>query len=210
LGHVSGKPYAQKISKLVSDLKPDMVFIGGDLFDGAKMDEVDVISPLSKIKPVQGMYFVTGNHDGFYDSSEFKNLQVVTNAGIRVLNNEVVNVEGLQIVGVDYRQTTDPVRFAEILRNLNIVPNLPSILLKHVPTYIEVAESAKISLQISGHTHRVQVWPLSYIGTKIFKGFDYGLKNSGNTQIYTSSGTGTWGPPYRVGTNCEIVVIELV
>jgi predicted MPP superfamily phosphohydrolase len=84
---------------------------------------------------------------------------------------------------------------------------MPSILLKHQPDLLGVAESNGVSLQLSGHTHKAQMFPLSLITKWIYHGFDYGLHRFGNMQIYTSSGVGTWGPPLRVGTKAEIVRI---
>ena len=95
------------------------------------------------------------------------------------------------------------------LSRLAIDPRKPSILLKHEPRDLDVAEAAGISLQISGHTHKAQMWPLVYVAQRSYKGFAYGLKRLGRMQVYTSSGVGSWGPPMRVGTDGEIVVITL-
>ena len=92
------------------------------------------------------------------------------------------------------------------MENLNIDKNQPSILLKHQPLQLDIAEQAGISMQISGHTHKAQVFPLNISTHFIFKGYDYGLKFLHKMLVYTSSGVGTWGPPLRVGSDSEIVV----
>ena len=112
----------------------------------------------------------------------------------------------MPIVWVDYRNSSKSENYKEILKKVAINRNVPSILLKHEPKDWEIAEGAGISLQISGHTHKAQMWPLVYVARMIYKNFTYGLQRFKNMQIYTSSGTGTWGPPMRVGTQSEIVV----
>jgi predicted MPP superfamily phosphohydrolase len=114
----------------------------------------------------------------------------------------------IQIVGVDYRTTTNSDSYTKVLDSLHIDKNIPSILLKHTPMHIDIAEQAGISLQLSGHSHKAQMFPFSLLTRFIFKGFDYGLKRLNNMQVYTSSGVGTWGPPVRVGTKSEIVRIH--
>ena len=86
----------------------------------------------------------------------------------------------------------------------------PSILLKHSPLDLKVAKESGISLQLSGHTHRGQVFLFQWITSRVYHGYDYGLKWFGNLLVYTSSGAGTWGPPMRLDTKPEIVVIELL
>ena len=92
---------------------------------------------------------------------------------------------------------------------LKINPNQPSILLKHSPDNLDVALANNISLMISGHTHLGQMWPYRLISDIVYKGYDYGLKNFGKMLEYTSTGTGTWGPPMRFLADPEIVVFTL-
>jgi hypothetical protein len=86
----------------------------------------------------------------------------------------------------------------------------PSILLKHVPFHLKVAEEQGVSLQLSGHTHHGQVLLFRFITSRVYQGYDYGLKWSGDLLVYTSSGAGTWGPPMRLDTKPEIVVITFM
>ncbi len=206
LGAVRGKSFAQEVVSKINEINPDLVFVGGDLFDGVKVNENEVVKPFAELHPTLGAYFITGNHEEFRDNSLF--LQAVKNVGIHVLNNEMVVIDGVQIIGVDDRDSTNPLKFQSILTSLGINKYEPSILLKHQPSGLDIAEKAGISLQISGHTHRAQIWPLNFFASWIFKGYEYGLKNFGNMQVYTSSGVGTWGPPMRVGSDSEIVVLE--
>jgi predicted MPP superfamily phosphohydrolase len=209
LGQIHGQKFTEKVARKIKAINPDIIFIGGDLYDGVSVDRRKIIEPLNQLKPALGMYFVTGNHDGFTEEGTEQDIQAINQTEIKVLRNEMVNIHDLQIIGVNYRDTTDRRKLSEILDSLNIDPQKSSILLKHVPDHIDVVTEKGISLVLCGHTHRAQLWPLRFIPKLIYRNFDYGLKSSGNTQVHTSSGVGTWGPPLRVGTNSEILVISL-
>ncbi len=167
-----------------------------------------MIEPFSRLSAPYGTYFITGNHEEFSDNTPY--LQAVRRAGIRVLYNEKVELDGLQIVGVDYRDSRNEYQFKTILQKIGIDRRKPSILLKHAPLDLKVAKEAGISLQLSGHTHQGQVLLFQLITSRVYQGYDYGLKWFGNLLVYTSSGAGTWGPPMRVDTKPEIVVIKLM
>jgi predicted MPP superfamily phosphohydrolase len=206
LGQVHGIAYAKKITALANSVSPDIIFVGGDLFDGTGAPDVkELAEPFCKLRATHGVFYVTGNHEEFGDNSQF--LAAVAHAGMRALMDEIADVEGLQIVGVDYRNSHDPEQFAGILAGLSIDPTKPSILLKHEPKDVPVASAAGISLMISGHTHKGQEWPFGYLAKKIYKEFTYGLVWHNDMHMYTSSGVGTWGPPVRVGTDSELVEI---
>jgi predicted MPP superfamily phosphohydrolase len=207
LGQLHGQRFGERVVKKINSLPHDITFIGGDLFDGTAAPDLDeLLEPLKKLKAPLGTFFITGNHEEFGHSREFIN--AVRNAGIKTLIDEKIEIEGMQIIGADYSNCSNKERFKNTLEKLEIDSNKPSILLKHEPKDLDVSRDAKISLQISGHTHRAQIWPLEYIAKFVYKGFSYGLKPLGNLQVYVSSGTGTWGPPMRVGTNSEIILFS--
>jgi predicted MPP superfamily phosphohydrolase len=205
LGQVRGYGFAQHLAAKIESLHPDIVFIGGDLYDGVAVDLDKTIEPFSKISTPYGTYFITGNHEEFSDSTPY--LQAVRRAGIKVLYNEKVELDGLKIIGVDYRDSRKEEQFRTILQRMGIDPHKPSILLKHAPLNLQVAREQGISLQLSGHTHQGQAFLFRWITSKVYRGYDYGLKWFGNLLVYTSSGAGTWGPPMRLDTKPEIVVI---
>jgi predicted MPP superfamily phosphohydrolase len=205
LGPVRNHGFSQKIASRVEDLRPDMVFIGGDLYDGEAVEVDQVIEPFSRLSAPYGIYFITGNHEEFSDNTRY--LDAVRRAGIRVLNNEMVELDGLQIIGVDYRDTRREGEYKRILKDMRIDRRKPSILLKHAPTHLQVAEEEGVTLQLSGHTHHGQVFLFRFITSWVYRGYDYGLKRFGSLLVYTSSGAGTWGPPMRLDTKPEIVVI---
>ncbi len=205
LGNVRNLEFSEKIAKLVEAQNPDLVLIPGDFYDGPPADYEQLAVPFGKIKSTYGVYFAAGNHEEFGDAGPL--LSAISKSGVKVLNNQIENVSGMQIVGVGYGATVNKDSQKSILKSLNLNPKLPSILLKHAPTHIDTAEDAGISLQVSGHTHLGQVYPFRYLTKKIYGKFHYGTSSLNNTQVVTTSGAGTWGPPQRVGTNSEIVVI---
>jgi hypothetical protein len=209
LGPIRGAKFAEKITRISNSLSPDVVFIVGDLFDGAhRPDPLKIAKPFENLSSKSGVFFVTGNHEEFRDPSIF--LEAVKKLGINVLSDSMILIDGLQIVGVDYLNSSNKKKFKNVLENIKIDKNKPSILLKHEPKNLDVAEDAGISFQVSGHTHDGQQWPFNYITSLMYKGFGYGLKKHGSMLVYVSSGVGGWGPPLRVGSDYEIVCIELV
>ena len=208
LGQVRNRGFAQRIASKIMDCHPDIVFIGGDLSDGVAVDPDKTIEPFSEISTAYGTYFITGNHEEFSNRAPY--LEAVRRAGIHTLDNEKIELDGLQIIGVDYRDSRREADLRAILRKMDINPDRPSILLKHTPLHLEVAKEQRISFQISGHTHRGQVFLFRWITSKVYRGYDYGLKWFGDLIVYTSSGAGTWGPPMRLDTKPEIVVIKFL
>jgi predicted MPP superfamily phosphohydrolase len=206
LGHVNNRGFLRRIIAKLARLRPDVVFIPGDLFDGTALDLDRLVEPWSKLSPPLGTYFVTGNHEEFSSPTEY--LDAVRRFGLRVLISEKVIVDGLQIIGVDYRDSTRPEHFRSILRRTALQRDLASILLVHTPDRLPIAAEEGISLQLSGHTHRGQFFPFTLIVTRIYGKFAYGLNYFGNLGVYTSCGAGTWGPPMRLGSNPEIVLIH--
>src|SRR4030043_1073147 len=206
LGQVRNFGFAQKIAAMVQDLHPDIIFFGGDLYDGEAVDVDKVIEPFSRISAPFGTYFITGNHEEFYDNTKY--LQAVRRAGMRVLYNEKVELDGLQIIGVDYRDTRREEQFRTILQKIGIGGQRAGILLKHAPFHLQAARDHGITLQLSGHTHHGQIFLFRFITSRIYQGYDYGLKRFGDLLVYTSSGAGTWGPPMRLDTKPELGVIN--
>jgi predicted MPP superfamily phosphohydrolase len=208
LGNVRGAAFVRHLVRRLLRARPEAVFISGDMFDGTKLDLARAVQPWSELTAARGIYFVSGNHDDMRD--RVGNLAALEAVGIRVLNNESVLIGGLQIIGVHDAETDNAELFGDILRGMNLRPGQSSILLAHKPSNLAVAENAGISLQLSGHTHGGQFWPWSLIAARVYGKFVHGLNRFGRMLVYTSSGAGTWGPPFRVCTHSEIVLFRLV
>ncbi len=206
LGHIKGRGFISRIVTTLRQLRADVVFISGDMFDGTHVDAHRLVSPWRQLAPKFGSYFVTGNHDEFSDPSEY--LDAIRSSGVRVLHNETVDLDGLQVLGVAYHDSANPERFHSILANADLDRTRASVLLSHVPHSLPIPEERGISLQLSGHTHGGQIFPFTWFTSRIFGAYTYGLKRFGDLLVYTSSGAGTWGPPLRVCTAPEIVLIH--
>ncbi len=212
LGHVRNGRFIRHLVQLLARLKPDIVFLAGDLYDGTAGDFeklaapwVELTTPHSPPAVPHGVYYIAGNHEEFYRESEFHAPLVA--AGVRELNNEKVEVDGLQVVGIHYGDATHPDAYRALLRKAAIDPGRASVLLLHAPYHMEIAEAEGISLQLSGHTHGGQFFPYTWIAGRVWGKFIHGLERWGRLQVYTNYGAGTWGPPMRVGTFPEIVLI---
>ncbi len=206
LGAVHGPGYLKKVVEKVNAAEPDIVVITGDLFDGSRPIDEELIAPLKELK-AKNKYFVTGNHEQYVGVE--KAIDLVKKVNFSVLENEVVEVKGIQIVGLNNPESDfkeENVELKEIGGKIN--KNKVSVLLYHPPTGFDDAVEANITLQLSGHLHKGQMFPINLID-KIFAKTPYGLYKKDNTTFYASSGTGTWGPPMRFLSNSEIVVVDL-
>jgi len=206
LGHVRNGSFLRRLVAKILQQEPDAIFIAGDFYDGTAIDARRAAEPLSKLAAPHGVYFVAGNHEQFGDDSKY--LHAIASAGVRVLSNEKVEVDGLQVIGVPYRNATQDGQLASVLRGIGVDRDRASVLLTHAPDHPEIAEAAGVSLQLSGHTHLGQFVPWSWIARRVYRQFVYGLSRIGKMQVFTSSGAGTWGPPLRLGSNPEIVMLE--
>ncbi len=206
LGHVRNAGFLRRIVRKLSELRPDVLFIPGDMYDGTAVDVAPLVKPWAEFSAPLGAYFITGNHEQFFNPSRY--LEAVRLSGIRVLENEKIVLDGLQIVGVHDRDSVNVEKFRSILRQADLDRDVASILLVHNPHRLPAAAEAGISLQLSGHTHRGQFFPFTAIVSRMYGKFAYGLNRFGDLLVYTSCGAGTWGPPMRLGSNPEIVLIR--
>src|ERR1700685_3400434 len=118
LGHVRNGSFLRRMVAKILKEEPDAIFIAGDLYDGTAIDAGQAAEPLNKLTAPQGVYFVAGNHEQFGDDSKY--LRAITAAGVRVLSNEKVDADGLQIIGVPYRNAVQDGRFASVLRSIGV------------------------------------------------------------------------------------------
>ena len=206
LGHVRGFRFMRRIVTTLTRLRPDIVFIAGDMYDGTVARVRELAQPWARLAAPMGAFFVLGNHEQFSDSAKYRD--AVEHSGVRVLNNEKVTVDGLQIVGVHYSDSTNDDHFRSVLRHADVDRDRASILLTHAPDRLKIAEEEGFSLQLSGHTHGGQFFPFTWITSRMYGKFVYGLQRLGNLIVYVSYGAGTWGPPLRLGTTPEIVLIQ--
>lgn len=207
LGYGTDKEDLKRYVKIINAQQPDVILIGGDLIDNSvtPLDVEKMEEELSQLKAPLGIYMVLGNHE--YISGIDKSIEFIKKTPIRLLRDEVVVLpNGIQLIGRDDRSN----KSRELLQSLtrNIDPAKPVILLDHQPYNLNETKAEKIDLQFSGHTHRGQIWPISLITDHLFEQ-SHGYKQWGNSHIYVSSGLSLWGPPFRIGTNSELVVFNI-
>jgi uncharacterized protein len=213
LGHVRNVRFVGRVVNQLLALQTDIVFIAGDLYDGVAGDFEKLAQSWKElVSSTQaarlGVFYIAGNHEEFYRNAEY--LPPLVRSGIRVLNNEKIEVDGLQLIGVHYHDAVDPEHYRSTLRGMRLDRVRASVLLLHAPVQLPVSEEEGISLQFSGHTHGGQFFPWTLIAKRVWRKFNHGLQRFGNLQVFTTYGTGTWGPPLRLGTRPEIVLITFV
>ena len=212
LGTLIDNDHLQKIVKKINTLEPDIIFMPGDLVDS---DLEPVLKNKSgkafqNLNAESGIYATTGNHEfigGVQDATEY-----LEKFNIRFLRDTTLFVnDNFYLIGREDREKN---RFEDKERKpLNqltamVDTTYPVILMDHQPFHPEEAADAGIDLQLSGHTHNGQLWPINYITSALFE-ISNGFGKIGNMQIYVSSGVGTWGPPIRIGSQAEIISLNI-
>lgn len=208
LGLVHREAFMRDLVEKTNAANPEMVVITGDLFDGmdGKLDEL--VRPLDDIKAPRGTFFITGNHETYLGLDEAFN--AIKKTPIKIMSDEVDDVNGLKLIGIHYPILGEDENVVTILDSLKSqYYGKPNILLYHSPSHIAEIKARGVNLQLSGHTHKGQLFPFGYITKLIYKGYDYGLYEEGSYTLYTTTGAGTWGPMMRTGNSPEIVVVTL-
>lgn len=211
--------YLQAIVARVNGLDADMVAITGDLVDGKVPELSRHVAPLAQLRSRHGSYFVTGNHE--YYSGAHAWIAELRRLGVRVLMNEHVVLRHdrgagsapLVVAGVaDYTaHHFDPAHKSDPQAALRGAPADAGarLLLAHQPRSALAAADAGYDLQLSGHTHGGQFWPWNHF-VRFQQPYTAGLHRLKNLWVYTSRGTGYWGPPKRFGAPSEITLVRLV
>jgi hypothetical protein len=214
VGPTIERPFVEAIVKRVNGLEADMVAITGDLVDGPVGKLAPHTAPLASLRSRHGTYFVTGNHE--YYSGAHGWVRELRRLGARVLLNDhvVLDHDGARVAvaGVtdysahhfDASHRSDPAGAVAGAPRESV-----KVLLAHQPRSAAAAAQAGYDLQLSGHTHGGQFWPWNHF-VRLQQPFTAGLKRVGHMWIYTSRGTGYWGPPMRFGSPSEITRLRLV
>jgi hypothetical protein len=204
LGAVQNKAYAEAIVKRVNNINPDVIFLTGDLADGSGDFSESTIAPFNGIKAP--IYYVTGNHENYLGIEQV--LSVVNKTKIKPLRNELVEFKGMQIAGFDYPFEVSGVNLKDNLKRLNISKDKPLILLYHAPQELADAKEAGVDLMLAGHVHGGQIFPFNFFVRLVFP-YTRGLQDYKGMAVHVSTGTGTWGPRMRLGSNNQIVKLNL-
>jgi uncharacterized protein len=212
LGSIIRKRSIKKLSGILDKLKPDLVLLLGDIVDGeiGPVMRDDLLKYFTCPKCTDGLYAITGNHE--FIGGAKRTIPYIESKGIRILKDEVISIDGgIQLIG---RIDRDGKRFyseerktlGELVKETD--PARPIILLDHQPFDLGESEKQGIDLQLSGHTHNGQMWPLNLLTKKMYE-LSYGYKQKGKTQIIVSSGFGLWGPRVRSASHSEVLLINI-
>lgn len=212
LGTLTPKKHIQKRINLINSLRPDIILLAGDILDEdlTPVIHLDLGSALKELKAPLGVYGITGNHE--YIGGVEPAVNYLENHGITLLRDSVIKINNsFYLAG---REDRDINRFSgdtrlpveELLKDTP--RDLPIILMDHQPYELGKSAAAGASLQVSGHTHHGQIWPLNYITRAVYE-ISRGYGNINGMHVYVSNGLGTWGPPVRIGTRPEIVSFQI-
>ncbi len=198
----------KKIIDTANSLNPDLVLFPGDIIDDILFfEKYGIADDLQKIKSKYGIYASLGNHDSLSKDLRL-NIDGLNKAGIELLRDSSVKVaDSFYIIGREDKSSAmssgkKRAELGKLMQGMDL--SLPVILLDHQPIDLEEAKSAGVDLQLSGHTHKGQFFPINLITRKIFA-VDYGYLQTESLQVIVTSGAATWGPPLRIGSSCEIV-----
>ncbi|MBN8610367.1 MAG: metallophosphoesterase [Deltaproteobacteria bacterium] len=210
VGPLIRRRFVESLVERVHGLEPDLIAITGDLVDGSVSELASEVAPLAELKAPHGVRFVTGNHELFSGVDAW--VAHLETLGLDVLRNRHVVIEkngqSIVLAGIDDAHSPRFGGVSDLAAALRDRPPGPVVLLAHQPRGIDVASRAGVALQISGHTHGGQMQPFGAL-VRLEQPFLSGLHRVGDAQLWVSEGTGTWGPPLRIGTRSEISVIEL-
>lgn len=209
IGHFVGKKHIQEMVNQVNRLKPDLVLISGDLINAGNTDECPDIDQVAKelegLRTEHGVFAVTGNHDPEPSDPEFK--KFLRRSRIHLLEDRVCNAGPVQLVGrkskIRPRKT-----LPELMQELT--EETPVIVLDHDPMGIPDAQQAGADCILCGHTHKGQVFPLDLLVRFLYpKQALWGMGKQGKTTSIVSAGAGYFSMPMRLGSDSEIVCIDL-
>ena len=207
LGLGTVKSQLKRYVEMINEQEPDLILICGDLIDNSivpvKNQQMHV--ELSQLNARLGIYMAPGNHEYISGIEECR--QYLAQTPVRLLLDTVVTLpNGIQLVGRNDRSRRVRKELSHLTQNINA--DRPVIVLDHQPVELNQSVEAGADLLFCGHTHNGQVWPLNWVTNRMFE-LSYGYEKRQQTHIYVTSGLSLWGPPFRIGSQSELVVINL-
>lgn len=213
LGNIVNNSRLSNMVERINELQPDIILMAGDIVDDSIKPFIreNMGETLNRLKAKYGVFASTGNHD-YYGGDVEEIIKKLEASGIKVLNDEYFEINdsflvvGREDIAVESYYKRKRSSLCEIISDGN--KRLPIILIDHTPQNLKEPMENGVDLQVSGHTHRGQIFPGRYITEKLFE-VDWGYLKKDNLNVIVSSGIGTWGPPIRIGNSSEIVEINV-
>jgi len=210
LGTVIGPRRSARLVREIDNLHPDLILLAGDVVDEDLQPVIrhNLGETLKKLKAPYGVFAITGNHE--YIGGVAQAVKYLEEHNIKFLRDTSVKInDSFYLVGREDRSKNASGKRRNLVDLLNgLDRDLPVIMMDHQPFDLDEVANAKVDLQVSGHTHHGQLWPLNYITQAIYE-ISRGYKMKGSSHFYVSNGYGTWGPPVRLGNRPEIVYFTL-
>ena len=208
IGEMITKPYVQNMVRITNEQNPEMVVIVGDYMDYESYyaSKMKAEEDLRQLKAPLGVYAVLGNHE--YRANLNAKKQWIRDAGATLLVDSVMMMpdSSFYLIGRDDYINKNRKPLAALMRQVD--KEKPLILLDHQPNFLDEPISNGVDLGLYGHTHDGQIWPNNILLSIYFE-CSYGYHKRGNTQFFVSSGIGAAGPPYRIGTRAELVMLHI-
>ena len=208
IGEVINRRYVEKYVAMSNAEKPDLVVLVGDIVDyevrHAEKEKIEEV--MQQLKATYGVYAVNGNHE--YRANRHAKEQWFEKSGITLLKDSVVSIadNSLYLIGRDDLVNINRKTLQELMHNLD--DRKPNIILDHQPEYLAETMMNKGDLALHGHTHGGQIWPYTLLIYQVFE-CAYGSYRKGSSQYFVSCGIGTAGPPYRIKTRSELVMLHI-
>jgi predicted MPP superfamily phosphohydrolase len=206
LSQITATHFLERFVDKVNAQNADIVLIGGDIFEGHGDNEATGTfeAQFRHLRPKYGVYAVPGNHEGHGESKK----DIFARAGIRFLDDEVVKIdEAFNLAGRKDAHSRNRKSIEELLGNSRA--DLPMVLMDHRPTDLERVSRSRVDIQLSGHTHNGQLFPVNLFVGRLYE-LSWGYLRKGQTHFFVTSGAQVWGPPVRTAGASEILAIRAV
>ncbi len=213
MGTIVGRKQVDKYVEIINSLKPDLILFPGDVIDEdlAPVLKQNTGGALANLKSKYGVYAITGNHE--YIGGVEEAVKYLEDHNVKMIRDNYLVIDGSLVIAG--REDSSSAQFANLKRKplehilADADKNLPVILMDHQPFNLDLAVKNGVDLQLSGHTHHGQLWPLNFI-TKMVYELSWGYKKKSDTHFYVSCGVGGWGPPVRLGSSSEIINLKVI
>ena len=207
LGEGTGRKALARYVDLINAQHPDVIVIAGDLVDNSvgPLYRDHMADELARLSAPHGIFMVPGNHEYISGIEEVE--QFLKSTPITLLRDSVVTLPGdIQLIGRDDKSNPTRVSLDTLMARTDVTR--PVIVLDHQPYGVAKADSLGVDLLFCGHTHRGQVWPLTWVTDRLFEQ-SHGYRRWPHSHVYVSQGLSLWGPPFRIGSDSELVVFKV-